>query len=153
MVEVLLLELEDLACQGLTQVDHRTTAEGIEVYSIDKVLTDGDVWIDTLGFAQRNFAHFVHEVIVSDDVARAPNLEVALLLDVDDNVKGIVRTEHLRQDVTERIFHHRDQRIAVNALELLILEERFNQAGSLFLLCHRAIIRFILLLMNREEGG
>ena len=85
-----LLELEDLACQGLTQVDHRTTAEGIEVYSIDKVLTDSDVWVDTLGFAQRHFAYFIHEVIVSDHVARAPNLKVALLLDVDDDVEGVV---------------------------------------------------------------
>ena len=31
-------------------------------------------------------------------------------------------------------------RIAVDTLELLILKERFDQAGSLFLLCHGAII-------------
>ena len=35
------------------------------------------------------------------------------------NVKGIVRAKHLRQDISEGILHDRDQRIAVDTLELL----------------------------------
>ena len=89
---------------------------------------------------QPDLTHLIDEVLIGDDVTRAPDLEVTLLLDVDDDVKGIVRAKHLRQDIAEGILHDRDQRIAVDTLELLILEERFDQASSLFLLCHGAII-------------
>jgi hypothetical protein len=140
VVEVLLLQLEDLACQGLTQVDDCTATEGVEVDCINEVLADRDLRVEALGFAQGHLTHLIDEVLIGDDVTRAPDLEVTLLLDVDDDVKGIVRAKHLRQDIAEGILHDRDQRIAVDTLELLILEERFDQAGSLFLLCHGAII-------------
>ena len=90
MVEVILLQLQDLTGQSLSEVDHRTTAEGIEVYSISEVFADRDIGVDSLGFAQAHLTHFVDEIFIRDDMAGTPDLEVALLIQVDDDGEGIV---------------------------------------------------------------
>ena len=120
--------------------------EGVEVDCIDEVLADGDLWVEALGFAQGHLTHLIDEVLIGDDVTRTPNLEVTLLLDVDDDVKGIVRAKHLRQDISEGILHDRDQRIAVDTLELLILKERSIKLVVSFFFAMGLLYRFILLL-------
>ena len=83
--------------------------------------------------------HRVGDLLVGDDVAGTPDLEVPLLLEVDDDGEGVIGAKHLGEDIAERVLQDLDHGVLVDVLELLELGECLDEARCFFFLCHWAI--------------
>ena len=100
VVEQVLLQFEDLGCQGLAQVEDSATTELLEMHFFGEVLADFDVIDSLTSFAERYLKIGVGEFVVGHYFAVLVDFEVTLV-GVDDDVEVLVGAEHLGQYRTE----------------------------------------------------
>ena len=137
-----MLQLQNLRCQRLAQVQNGTTAELLEVYLLRNLLANFVVGLNLLGFAQRNLLVFVFYFAVSHHDAVAVNLEVALV-GVHDDVEVLVRAKHLGDDITETLLQHTHQCGAVNVFCLFKFLKGLNHRWAFrAFCCHNYIFYF-----------
>ena len=125
-IQVFLLQVKDLRCQRLTQVQDHTAAKHAEIHAVGNLLTHLSFVIELKGVGESNLGILVSHIVIFHDETVTIHLEVTLV-GVDDHVVVCVRSVHLSDHTAERFLQHIDQRLLVNVLELLEVLENFNQ--------------------------
>ena len=137
LIKHLFLQLKDLRCQGLTQVQDHTTAKRSQLHFIRHLFADLCLVIQQQGVAQRNLRIRVRHVAILHHQTVTVDLQVTLVR-VHDHRVVRRRTVHLCNNALERLLQHRDKGLFVNAFEVFKLRENVNQIDRLllFFCCH-----------------
>ena len=125
LIERIMLKLQDLRSQRLTQVQNSATAELLEVHLLTHFLAYLIVGLNLLGFAQRYLLVLILHLAVGYYYAVTVNLKVTLIR-VDDHVKVLIRSINLGDDVAETLFQHAHQCSTVDVLGLFELLKGLN---------------------------
>ena len=125
-IQVFLLQVQDLRCQRLTQVQNHTATKHAEIHAVSYLLTYFSLIIQLQRIAQSDLRILVGYVVILHHQTVTVHLQVTFVR-VDNHVVVCVRTVHLGDNAAERLLKHVDQCLLVNVLELLEVLENLNQ--------------------------
>ena len=125
LVERIVLKLQNLRSQSLTQVEDGTAAELLEVNLLRHFLTHLVVGLNLLGLTQFNLLVLIYHHTVRHNHTVTVNLKVSLV-GVNDHVKILVRTKELGNNVAEAFFQHANQSGTIDVFGLLKFLEGLN---------------------------
>ncbi|MPN06678.1 hypothetical protein SDC9_153934 [bioreactor metagenome] len=94
VVQVVLLQLQNLGCQGLAQVKNGAASEMLKRHLVGHLFTHFKVLVNFQSFRQGDFQVGIFELIIFHDGSVAPDLQVSLV-GVDDDVVILVCTDCL----------------------------------------------------------
>ena len=142
VVERIVFEFEDFACQGLAESEDGASSEVCEIDFLSDLFSFFVVRVNLLCFAECNFFVRVGQFFVGDHHSVAIDFAVSLV-GVHDDVKVLVRAEDFCNDVAETFFENAHKRGVVNVFVLLKFGKSLNQACRFgFFLSHILIVLF-----------
>ena len=115
LIQRIVLQLENLRSQCLTEVQNGTTTKLLEVHLLGHFLTHLIVGFNLLRLAQGDFLVLILHLAVCYYNTVTVNLEVSLV-GVDDYVKVFIRSIDLCDNIAEAFFQHTHQSRTVNVL-------------------------------------
>ena len=131
VVEGVVLQLHDAACQCLAQLQDGAASELRHVNALADFFAYLIVVFYLLCFAQGYFLVLVGHFSVRHDDAVVVDFEVTLV-GVDDDVVVLVGAVHLGDDAAEAFFEHTYQRRPVDVVLFLEVGENLNHVYRLF---------------------
>ncbi len=146
VVKLIVLELQHLAGQCLTQRENGTAAELGEVDRLRHFLTHLVVGLYLACVGETDLFVFVSHLAVSDNHTVAVNLKVTFV-GVDDDIKVFVAAVDLCQHVAEAFLQHAHERGTVDVLGILKLPEGVDHRHLLvvFLSCYHIYFSLLFL--------
>ena len=134
-IKTVFLQFKYLRGQSLTQVQDRTATEIREMHLIGNLFTHLAVRINRTCLRQGQLQIRILQFVISHDLTVSPDLEISLLR-IDNHIVILIRTKHLGDHVTERVFQNVDHRLFVDILQFLELSKRIDHADCFRFLGH-----------------
>ena len=107
VIELIFLQLENLCSKSLTEIKDCTTTELFKVDLLREILSNLNVCNCLASLTQRYLHILILELIVSNNGAVLPDLEISLVR-VDNDIIVLVSLKHLCQHTAERILKYAD---------------------------------------------
>ena len=137
LIERVMLKLQNLRGQCLTEVQDGTAAELSKLHFLTHFLANLIVGLDFLCISQGYLLVLVLHITIGHHDTVTVNLEVALVW-VHNHIEVLVRAKQLSDNIAEAFLQHAHQCCTVNVLGLFKFLKGLDHRGAfhIFLSCH-----------------
>ena len=146
-VDCVFLQVENLACKRLAQVENGTASEAGEVNLLGVVFAYLAVGVGIIGVVfsvgDADLLHRVNYLAVGDDFEVLVNFAVAFV-GVHNHIEVFIAAKHLGDDTAKRFLQDANHCGLVDVFQLLKFRKTIHHINGFLFLCHSRVVKTLL---------